>query len=892
MEVSSIISVGIETLTVNEDLGEIIIPITRTGNTDLPASVDYSINDDSARSGEDFIGTSSGTLNFAPEETIVEITVSILDDSFPETDESFSLAIGNPTGAVLGGIRTAIITIEDNDVIGEDTLAFSQAEYSIEEAENTAKITVVRNGNTNKTVSVDYATSDDSARAGLDYTAVSGTLTFAPGETTKTFNIPLIDDTLPELNEALTINLSNSVGIDLGLQNTAKLIIEEDDELPFTINREVIVSGLREEGVVFRLSGPTAFDWSRDGTMYIAKIDGIVRVFDGDTLLDEPFIDISDEVNIGGQTGLLGFAVHPDFPEQPYVYLAYSYDPPDVIPDQSGEGRVTRLVRFTADPNSNYRTALPNSEVILLETPPVFNFHAAGAIHFGQDGELFFTHGDGVQVSFSPRPEQAETLQSIDNPFGKLFRIDPITGNGYSDNPFYNGDLTSIESKVYSYGLRNPWRFAIHPETGEPFIGDVGWTNWEEINTGKGNNFGWPLYEGGNGVSLRTTALAEEPEFQNLYATESTVTAPIYAVSHDDGARSITVGDFYTGVAYPEIYQGALFFSDFAQFNNNIGRGVDALTFDAEGNIDSVLNFTDEKWVSQISMGPDSHLYFSNLITGEIGRWVFSSPLPDSPTNGDDFITGTDDDDLLSGEAGDDTLEGNQNSDRLYGGFDNDSLDGGSGNDFLYSGNGNDRAYGGDGNDFIRGEWGDDLLSGEAGDDTLEGNQNSDRLYGGFDNDSLDGGAGNDFLYSGIGNDTAHGGAGNDLLKGEWGDDLLSGGTGADTLEGGFGSDVFAYTSADDSSVNQPDIITDFAVGSDKLLLDFDSFAPTAIGSVSNINEANAYFDSSSIQVAFSLAESVLYVDSSAQGVADMAINLKDVSSLSLSQFLLTETMA
>ena len=109
MQVSSTISIGIETLTVNEGLGEIIIPISRTGNTDLAASVDYSINDNSARSGQDFIGN-LGTLTFAPGETIGEITVTLVDDSFSETDESFSLAIGNPTGAVLGNIRTAIIT--------------------------------------------------------------------------------------------------------------------------------------------------------------------------------------------------------------------------------------------------------------------------------------------------------------------------------------------------------------------------------------------------------------------------------------------------------------------------------------------------------------------------------------------------------------------------------------------------------------------------------------------------------------------------------------------------------------------------------------------------------------------------------------------------------------
>ena len=831
MEVDSTISIGIETLSVNEEYGEIVIPITRTGNTDPAVSVDYSINDNSARSGQDFIGTSE-TLDFASGETVKEIVVEILDDSIFETDESFSIAIGNPTDAVLGNIRTATITIEDDDVIGEDTVAFGQAEYSIQEAESTAIITVVRTGNTEETVSVDYTTADDYARDGLDYTAVSDTLTFAPGETTKTFNIPIIDDSLPELNEALTINLSNPSGIDLGLQNTATLIIEEEDEPSSAINREVVVSGLAEEEGVFP-PGPTAFDWSPNGTMFIAKLDGTVRVFDGDSLLDEPFIDLSDQVNIGGQRGLLGLAVHPDFSEQPYVYLAFSYDPPGVTPDLSEEGRVTRLVRYTADPDSNYQTALPDSEVILLETPPVQNFHAAGAIRFGNNGELFFTHGDGTQVSGSPRPEQAQTLQSIDNPFGKLFRIDPITGNGYSDNPFYNGDSSSIESKVYSYGLRNPWRFAIHPETGEPFIGDVGWTSWEEINTGEGNNFGWPLYEGGNGVSLKTTALDEDPKFQNLYDTASPVTAPIYSVSRDDGGRAITVGDFYTGSDYPQVYRDALFFADF-----NGDSGVDALTFDDRGNIDSALNFTDEKFVTHISVGPDSYLYFSNLVTGEIGRWTFDSPLPqppttpvpESPTDGDnsiaetndndgvstsgsnDSIAGTPADDRLMGNGGDDTLSGKEGNDRLNGGMGNDSILGNEGDDRLFGLEDSDILIGGAGDDTVLGGAGKDDLLGDSGNDRLSGEDDEDTLRGGDGNDWLSGGSGDDLLIGNDGNDTLNGNEGADSLNGGMGDDTLIAGQGDKFLIGGSGADLFIIDSSEGRN-----LISDFEPGVDTL---------------------------------------------------------------------------
>ena len=81
------------------------------------------------------------------------------------------------------------------------------------------------------------------------------------------------------------------------------------------------------------------------------------------------------------------------------------------------------------------------------------------------------------------------------------------------------------------------------------------------------------------------------------------------------------MGDFYTGTTYPELYQEALFFVDFEN-----GR-VNALLFDAQGNVDSVTPFTEERGITQISMGSDSNLYFSNFFTGEIGRWVFETDV-------------------------------------------------------------------------------------------------------------------------------------------------------------------------------------------------------------------------------------------------------------------------
>jgi glucose/arabinose dehydrogenase len=618
-----LISLNVDAISVNEDVKTAIILINRIGGSDGTVSVNYSINNGTAKTEEDFRGISE-TITFNPGETSKEIIIPILEDTISETEEIFSLSIGNSIGTVLGDIRTAKITILDNDNSEGATVAFSDVKYKISEGQDQATITVNRTGATDQAVSVDYATSDDYAREGLDYVATSGTLTFKPGEASKTLTIPIKNDDLLELKESFNLTLNNPNGIELGAKNTARLFIEDEDKSPFIFKQEVVVSGLGtgETGNPDIPAGPTAFDWTPDGKMLIAKLNGVVQIFDGEKLLEQPFIDLSPQVNSAGQRGLLGLAVHPEFPEEPYVYLAFSYDPPNVEPDLGEDApRVTRLIRVKADPDTNYTTALPNSEVVLLETPPINNFHAAGDIEFGKDGSLFFSHGDGSPVDGPATLKNAEFLQSLDNPIGKLLRIDPMTGEGYTDNPFYDGDVNSIQSKIYNYGLRNPWRYTFDPETGEPVIGDVGWTNWEEINTGRGQNFGWPLYEGGNGTSLKTEAIAGSSEFEKLYGSVSEVTAPIYAFSHNDGAGSITLGDFYTGTTYPEIYNGALFLTK--DFILHEEQNIHALLFDEEGNIDSLSPFAQGTAITQISMGPDSNIYFSSLSDGEISRVVY-----------------------------------------------------------------------------------------------------------------------------------------------------------------------------------------------------------------------------------------------------------------------------
>ncbi|MCM2369297.1 DUF4347 domain-containing protein [Rhodopirellula sp. ICT_H3.1] len=407
------------------------------------------------------------------------------------------------------------------------------------------------------------------------------------------------------------------------------------------------------------LNQPLAIDWLPDGTMLIAEKGGTVQARVGESIASTPFIDISAMVNNTRDRGLLDIAVHPDFENNPYVYLLFTYDPPEVYnqaagtlagPDGNGN-RAGRLIRVTADVENGYLTAVPGSEVILLGTNSTWeNFngfanstidfteppageteeggfledfipsdsesHTVGALAFANDGSLFVSIGDGA--SYNRVDVRADRVQDVNSLSGKVLRIDPITGQGLADNPFAEADLDANRSKVYQLGLRNPFRMSVDPLTGQLYVGDVGWTTWEEINAGEaGANFGWPFYEGGNGTSEVNTGYRDTPEGQAFFAQSVAVDASIYALNHQtDGINAIVMGDVYRGTYYGDEFDGDLFFND-------LGQGiVRHASLDAEGNVIDVQTFvTGANVVVAISQGPDDVLYFVNLHYGQVGRW-------------------------------------------------------------------------------------------------------------------------------------------------------------------------------------------------------------------------------------------------------------------------------
>ena len=207
------------------------IIVTRTGGSDGAVSVDYATSNGTAEAGSDYTAA-SGTLNWGDGDTADKtFTVSITDDGTYEGDETVNLALSNPTGATLGAQSTAVLTIIDNDSPSHGTLHFSSGTYTVGEAGPTVTIIVTRTGGSDGAVGVQYDTSNGTAEAGSDYTAASGTLNWAAGDTTnKTFTVSITDDGTYEGDETVNLALSSpSGGATLGAQSTAVLTITEND---------------------------------------------------------------------------------------------------------------------------------------------------------------------------------------------------------------------------------------------------------------------------------------------------------------------------------------------------------------------------------------------------------------------------------------------------------------------------------------------------------------------------------------------------------------------------------------------------------------------------------------------------------------------------------------
>jgi hypothetical protein len=220
-----------------EAIGSAAIQVERTAGDDGAVGVTFdSIGGGTATAGADFTPV-FGMLNWADgEDGVKAFNVPIANDTADEPNETVNLVLQNPTGgATLGNPAAATLTIVDDDSAGTAGLVgFTSTSFNVGEAEALATVNVSRTGGSQGAVSVDYDTADGSATAGQDYTAVGGTLNWANGDAAnKSFQIPILDDTDFEGDEALSVNLSQPTGgVTLGPPAAATVTISDNETLP------------------------------------------------------------------------------------------------------------------------------------------------------------------------------------------------------------------------------------------------------------------------------------------------------------------------------------------------------------------------------------------------------------------------------------------------------------------------------------------------------------------------------------------------------------------------------------------------------------------------------------------------------------------------------------
>jgi hypothetical protein len=206
--------------------------VTLSAASGQTVTVNYATADGTASGGSDY-AAGAGSLSFAPGEISKSVTVNVNGDTSNEPTEAFFVNLSGASNATLAdGEGLGTITNDDTSLF-----QFSQAAFTAGEGENFVTVTVTRMGDTSAAQQVSYATSDGSATARKDYTSAFGTLSFAAGETSKTFAVLLTDDAFQEGAETVNLTLSNPSGVaSLGSQSTATVQITDNDTPPSLTN--------------------------------------------------------------------------------------------------------------------------------------------------------------------------------------------------------------------------------------------------------------------------------------------------------------------------------------------------------------------------------------------------------------------------------------------------------------------------------------------------------------------------------------------------------------------------------------------------------------------------------------------------------------------------------
>jgi glucose/arabinose dehydrogenase len=357
--------------------------------------------------------------------------------------------------------------------------------------------------------------------------------------------------------------------------------------------------------ITLGLTQPVDVVSAKDGTgrLFIVEKPGTIRIWNGTSLLPDPFLDITTIVkSTGNEQGLLSLAFHPNYAVNGYFFVWYN----------NTAGNVT-LARYS---RSSLNTVDPSTGVILMSLYKPFTNHNGADLNFGADGFLYFGTGDGGSGG-----DPLNRAQNGDSLLGKMIRIDVDNTNPpyYSippTNPFISDQ--TIRDEIIALGLRNPWRWSFDRQTGDMWIADVGQNALEEVNFRSassilGANYGWSCFEGTREFKVSCNAQS---------AINSKV-VPIFEYPHNNttGGMSITGGFVYRGNEFPSL-QGYYITSDYVS-----NRGW-LIKSDGSGGWNITMQSLWASGISSYGEGEDGTLYAVSVSSGTLYKLIASSVLP------------------------------------------------------------------------------------------------------------------------------------------------------------------------------------------------------------------------------------------------------------------------
>jgi glucose/arabinose dehydrogenase len=324
--------------------------------------------------------------------------------------------------------------------------------------------------------------------------------------------------------------------------------------------------------------------------IFVVEQPGRIRVVTKGQLAPQPFLDISDRISAGGERGLLGLALHPDFPNDPRFFVDYT--------DKGGNTVVSSFEQsLDAD------AADPESERVILRVKQPFANHNGGAVVFGPDGMLYIALGDGGSGG-----DPQGNGRSLKTHLAKILRIDVNVPAGQTpaykvpaDNPFATGEGGALP-EIWLTGLRNPWRMHFDPLDGDLWIGDVGQGAWEEIDVARagvgGLDFGWNTMEGTH---------CYEPASD---CDRTGLTLPVSEYDHSLGCAVIG-GVVARGKAEPS-FVGWYFFADECSGN------VWVIDPSKDGLQDPIRILESGRNISAFGQDTDGNVYLTDLGSGAL----------------------------------------------------------------------------------------------------------------------------------------------------------------------------------------------------------------------------------------------------------------------------------